>query len=98
MIYMSLHYRHLCIYNMHMMEQIEFLELTNEIYDRISENVKKYRKEKNMSQLELALRIGMTSNAFIARAERRVNNTHFSIKHLVDISLALEIDIIKFFE
>jgi transcriptional regulator with XRE-family HTH domain len=52
---------------------------------------------KNISQLQLALDIGLTGNAFIARAEKRTNNAHFNIEHLVKISEILEIDILEFF-
>jgi len=64
----------------------------------ISNNVMKYRKEKGLSQLQLALDIGLTGNAFIARAEKRTNNAHFNIEHIVKISAILGIDIKKFFD
>jgi len=59
----------------------------------ISSNVIKYRQKKEYSQLQLALEIGLTGNAFIARAEKRVKNAHFNIEHLVKIAYVLEIDI-----
>ncbi len=71
---------------------------TEKIHDLISANVVKYRKLKNYSQLQLALDIGLTGNAFIARAEKRTNNAHFNIEHLVKISEVLEIDIAEFFK
>ena len=71
---------------------------TEYIHDLISKNIAYFRKEKGFSQLELALEIGLTGNAFIARAEKRTNNAHFNIGHLVKISTVLEIDICKFFE
>ena len=70
----------------------------DETHNTISTNVIKFRKEKKYSQLQLALDIGLTGNAFIARAERRVNNAHFNIEHLVKISLILEVDLYSFFE
>jgi hypothetical protein len=45
----------------------------------------------------LALDIGLTGNAFIARAEKRTKNAHFNIEHIVKIATILEIDIIDFF-
>lgn len=71
---------------------------TNEVHDMISANVIKYRKLKNISQLQLALDIGLSGNAFIARAEKRTNNAHFNIEHLVKISEVLDIDIKEFFK
>ncbi len=77
---------------------IQYLDKkTNEVHNMISANVVKYRKLKNISQLQLALDIGLTGNAFIARAEKRTNNAHFNIEHLVKISEVLEIDILEFF-
>lgn len=46
----------------------------------------------------LAIEIGLTGNAFIARAENRTNNAHFNIEHLVKISLILDIKIEDFFK
>lgn len=69
----------------------------DEIHNIISKNVKKFRKEKKYSQLQLALDIGLTGNAFIARAEKRTNNAHFNIEHLVKISLILEVELVQFF-
>jgi len=71
---------------------------TNTIHNIISKNVIKYRKEQGVSQLQLALDIGLTGNAFIARAEKRTNNAHFNIEHLVKISAILDIDMCEFFK
>ena len=70
---------------------------TNKIHNIISANVVKYRKLNNYSQLQLALDIGLTGNAFIARAEKRVNNAHFNIEHIVKIATVLHVDIKDFF-
>jgi len=78
--------------------QIEELnKKTNKIHNIISANVIKYRKMRNYSQLQLALDIGFTGNAFIARAEKRVNNAHFNIEQIVKISAILDISIENFF-
>jgi len=73
-------------------------KITNSTLDKVSKNVIKYRKEKNYSQLQLALDIGMTGNAFIARAEKRKDNNHFNIEHIVKIASVLDIEIARFFE
>ena len=70
---------------------------TKELHNTISKNVIKFRKEKGYSQLQLALDIGLTGNAFIARAEKRTNNAHFNIEHIVKISTILDVDIEEFF-
>ncbi len=69
-----------------------------EMLDIVSKNVLKYRKEKGMSQLDLALEIGLTGNAFIARAENRTKNAHFNIEHVMNIANVLNVDICEFFK
>lgn len=68
-------------------------EEIREFYKTISNNVKKYRIEKKMSQLELALTIGQKGNAFYNYAENNTNNKHFNLEHLYKIAKALEIDV-----
>ena len=67
-------------------------EISN-FYKIVSKNVKKYRNEKNLSQLELALTIGQKGNAFYNYAENNTNNKHFNLEHLYKIAKALEIDV-----
>ncbi len=67
-------------------------------YKLISKNVKKYRKIRNMSQLELALIIGQRGSAFLNYAENCTNNKHFNLEHIYKISKALEVPITNFFE
>lgn len=71
---------------------------SEEILDVISKNVIKYRKEKGLSQMQLALEIGLSGGAYLGRAEIRKDNHHFNIKHLAKISKVLEVDICEFFK
>jgi len=71
---------------------------SNIILDIVSSNVKKYRKEKGFTQMQLALDIGMSGGAYLGRAELRKANHHFNIVHLAKISKVLNVPIIKFFE
>lgn len=80
------------------MKNDELEDYTNLMYDIVSRNVAEYRKQKGLSQLHLALEIGLTGNAFIARAEKRTNNQHFNIEHIVKISKILNIEICEFFK
>ncbi len=73
-------------------------EEINNFYKVVSGNVKKYRNEKNMSQLELALTIGQKGNAFFNYAENNTKNKHFNLEHLYKIAKALDIPISRFFE
>lgn len=74
--------------------QIEELEsYSEEVLDKVSANVKKYRELKGMTQMQLALEIGMKGGAYIGRAELRTNNHHFNIRHIAKIAKVLEIDV-----
>lgn len=64
----------------------------------ISKKVLKYRKEKGLTQMQLALEIGMSGSAYLGRAEIRKDNHHFNIKHLAKISKILDVDICEFFK
>ncbi len=66
-----------------------------EFYKLIGQNVKKYRIEKNMTQLELTHEMGLKSVSLVSAAELYTNKTHFNIEHLHKISRILEIDICK---
>ena len=80
----------------------EFDNLTDtemkEFYALVSSNVKKYRNEKNMSQMNLALEIGIKSVAFFSNAESNKYNKHFNIEHIYKISKALDVNVCEFFK
>jgi len=82
--------------------EVEFSNSSKEeiedFYKNISNQVKKYRLEKNLSQQELALEIGIKSIAFYSNCENNKNDKHFNLEHLYKISKALKIDIYKFFK
>ena len=63
-------------------------------YKMISNNVRKMREEKNITQLDLALEIGIKSVAFYSNCENLRNEKHFNLEHLYKISKALNIKII----
>lgn len=64
----------------------------------IGKNVAKYRKAKNMSQLELSLNLGHKSVSIVASAERFYRKQRFNIEHLLKIAHILEVDICLFFK
>ena len=77
----------------------EELEVYSEkILDTVSSNVKKYREKRGYSQMQLALEIGMSSGAYLGRAELRKDNYHFNIRHLAKISKVLDVPIASFFK
>ena len=68
----------------------EFKDLNNdELYKLIGNNVAKFRKRANMSQLELSLEMGNKSTSLVASAEIYKNNRKFNITQLHKISKIL---------
>lgn len=66
-------------------------------YRIIGINVMRLRKEKGLTQLELALAIGLKSVGLISVAELYHNKKHFNLEHLYKISAVLDVSIADFF-
>ena len=77
-----------------MMKKIEFDE---DIYNTIRRNIKRYRKQKGMTAMELAELIDV-SHEFIRQIESEKVAYNCSIKTLYLISLALGVKVGEFFE
>ena len=81
---------------------MEYLEFTDEEIQKfhriISDNIKRIRKEKNITQLDLALTIGHKSMSTIGKIEAGLENKHYNVEQLYKISKALEVDICEFFK
>ena len=60
-----------------------------QLHKTISDNIKSLRMAKGISQLELALTIGMKSGAFFGNAENNTNGKHFNLVHIYKIARAL---------
>lgn len=73
-------------------------EEIKQLHQKISGNVKRLRQEKGMSQMDLALEIGIKSIAFFSNCEANRYNKHFNIEHLYGIAKALDVDICEFFQ
>ncbi len=69
-----------------------------DVYKNIGQNVKRIRKEKNVSQLALSLAIGHKAVGTVSMAEIGHNNKHFNIEHLTKIADVLDVDICDFFQ
>lgn len=78
-----------------------FANLSNEdieeIYKTISSNVKRIRKEKGLTQTDVALSMGFTTATFFTNAEN-FNSKHFNLEHIIRIANILEVDICEFFK
>jgi len=64
----------------------------------IGKNVKRIRKSKNLSQLQLTYAIGYKSVSPISSAEIYYNKIHFNIEQLAKIAYVLDVNICDFFE
>lgn len=70
----------------------------NSLHYLISENVKRLRKERKISQIDLATFIGHKSQSTIAKIEAHIENKHYNIEQLYKISLVLDVNITEFFK
>lgn len=68
----------------------------NERFRKISESIKTVRREKSMTQKELADKVGI-SLSYLSKIEAVNCNKSFSLHVLFDIADALEVDIKDFF-
>lgn len=71
-------------------------EELEEIHKKIGYTVKKYREQKQITQLELSLEMGNRSVSLVSAAELFTNKKHFNIEHLYKISKILDIHISVF--
>lgn len=72
------------------------MEQNSNIYNIIEKNIKKYRKQKGLTQRQLA-EINFLSDSFIAKLESVTYQT-ISIDTLEKISISLGVELSKFFE
>lgn len=80
------------------MNYIDFTDKEVVIFHQlISDNIKKIRKEKGITQLDLALTIGHKSMSTIGKIEAGLENKHYNVEQLYKIAKALEVDICEFF-
>lgn len=82
--------------------KIEFGDISKEeieiFYKSVSQNVKSRRLALNISQLELALKIGIKSVAFYSNCENLRYGKHFNLEHIYKLSKVLDIDISNLLE
>ena len=79
------------------MQILDTQEIEN-AYKIIGSNVKRIRKEKGYTQLQLSLAMGHNSVSIVSCAEIYHNRHHFNIEHLLKISKVLNVPVSSFFE
>jgi len=72
-------------------------EFNENILETIAQNVRKYRKEQNITQEQLAVDIGMSYD-YLRRFETQGGKEGLSLIRLYKISVVLNVPINKFFE
>ncbi|WP_188109431.1 helix-turn-helix domain-containing protein [Sulfurimonas indica] len=65
-------------------------ETIDNFYKQIGNNVKKQRKLKGYTQLQLAQALGHKSVGLVSQAEIYLKKQHFNIEHLYKIAYILE--------
>lgn len=78
------------------MREISQIDI-DDFYRIVGKNVMRIRKEKGLSQLDLALAIGLKSVGLISVAEIYHKKKHFNLEHLYKIANALNVKITDFF-
>jgi len=73
----------------------EEFDFHKDIHSVISKNIKKYRMEKGLTQLELSELVDL-SHDFIRRIESPKGDNSFSLETLYKISIVLDIPMDKF--
>ena len=66
-------------------------------FELVASNIKRIRKEKNLSQLEVALSIGQKAPGFYANMENNTYGKHFNLSHLLKLSRLFEVPVESFF-
>lgn len=66
-----------------------------DFFDVITENVKRERKARNISQLALANILGHQSPAYVAKIELRNENAQYNLVHLHTIAREFKISICR---
>jgi len=64
----------------------------------VGKHIKLLREGKKISQLDMALAIGIKSIAFYSNCENNKYDKHFNMEHLYKICKALEIQMSDFFK
>ncbi|MBQ3674267.1 MAG: helix-turn-helix transcriptional regulator [Campylobacter sp.] len=62
-----------------------------EFYKKVSQRVRNLREQNGISQLDLALEIGIKSVAFYSNCENNRYGKHFNLEHIYKISKALNV-------
>lgn len=80
-----------------MQKGTEQLQFDDDIYNTIRRNIKKYRREKNLTSAQLAEMVDL-SHDFIRQIESEKVGNHFSVETFYKISVALDVSLDRLIE
>jgi transcriptional regulator with XRE-family HTH domain len=76
---------------------LDFIEFSDaevmDFFRLVALNVRRLRKERGLSQLDLALAIGHKSMSTIGKIEAGLEGKHYNLEHLYKISKVLDVEI-----
>lgn len=64
---------------------------------KITSNIRRLRKERNITQMEMAYTIGLGAVTFYVNAENCKQGKRFNVEHLYKIAKCLDVDIRELF-
>ncbi|RXK01160.1 transcriptional regulator [Arcobacter sp. CECT 8986] len=70
----------------------------NNFHNTISKNVRRIRKEKKLTQLDVSLALGLSTPSFITNAESLNSKKRFNINQLYKLAIFFKVDISEFFK
>lgn len=73
-------------------------EESNKFHQNISKNVRRIRQEKNLTQLDVSLALGLSNPSFITNAESMSSDKKFNLNQLHKLSIIFNINICEFFK
>ena len=73
-------------------------EEEDKFFTNIAANVRRIRREKKVSQLEVALSIWQRSSGFYACIENHAHGKHFNLSHLFRLAKLFNVPIDEFFK
>ncbi len=73
-------------------------EESNIFHQNISKNVRRIRQEKNLTQLDVSLALGLSNPSFITNAESLNSNKKFNLNQLYKLSKIFNVNICDFFK
>ena len=73
-------------------------EETDKFHQKVSENVRKIRLNKNLTQLDVSLALGLSNPSFVTNAESLKSSKRFNLNQLYKLSIIFDVDLCEFFK